>query len=102
MWLIYRWQRVRKFIGGRWGHVTGFLWGKRWVRLSNESLDWHENWDIPQDCLRWRYSIYKIDDSGMLLRRDLGDLTEKEKNNAGFCLRPLRKHGKAAKHARDG
>ncbi len=76
MWLIYRWQRVRKFIGGRWGHVTGFLWGKRWVRLSNESLDWHENWDIPQNCLRWRHSIYKIDDSGMLLRRDLGDLTE--------------------------
>lgn len=76
MWMIYRWQRVRKFIGGKWGHVTGFLWGKRWVRLSRESLDWTENWDIPQDCLKYRFSLYRIDENGMLLRRDLGDPTE--------------------------
>jgi hypothetical protein len=76
MWPIYEWQRVRKLIGGRWGHVTGFLWGKRWVRLSNESLDWDERWDIRQDCLRYRHSLYRIDEHGMLLRQDLGDPQE--------------------------
>ena len=76
MWPIYESRRIRQFIGGRWGYVTGFFWGNRWARLSKDSLEWHENYDIPQDCLRYRYSLYRIDEHGMLLRRDLGDPTE--------------------------
>lgn len=50
MWLIYRWQRVRRFIGGRWGHHTGLLFGDKWVRLSDESLEWDEDWNAPLLC----------------------------------------------------
>lgn len=73
---LYRLQRVRKLIGGKWGHVTGLLWGKRWIRLHNEAVIWDENWDIPQMCLMWRHRLYKISDDGMLLMRDLADTTE--------------------------
>jgi hypothetical protein len=42
---IYRFQRVRKFLGGKWGQVTGLLFGKKWVRLPKDSPMWDENWD---------------------------------------------------------
>jgi len=45
MWFIYRWQWIRKLIGGKWGHVTGFFWGKRWVRLHPEAVLFDENWE---------------------------------------------------------
>ncbi len=30
------WRRLR---GGRWGAVTGYFWGKRWVRVTDECVE---------------------------------------------------------------
>jgi hypothetical protein len=76
MWPIYESRRVRQFIGGKWGHVTGLLWGKKWIRLTGHPVMWDENWDIPQNCIRYRQYIFTISDGGTLLRMDLFDPTE--------------------------
>lgn len=34
----------RKWRGGKWGRVTGWLWGKRWVKLSREAVGFEEWW----------------------------------------------------------
>lgn len=47
--MFYEWGWVRRAIGGKWGRVTGWIFGKRWVRLPKESLEWHEFWvSVPQ------------------------------------------------------
>lgn len=73
---LYQFQRARSFIGGKWGHVTGLLFGKKWVRLGKESLMWDENWDIPQNYIRFHQYLFRIDENGMLLRLNIGDPTE--------------------------
>lgn len=36
------WRRLR---GGRWAQVTGHLWGKRWVRVTDECVErCEEDW----------------------------------------------------------
>jgi hypothetical protein len=30
------WRRIR---GGRWARVTGYLWGKRWVRVTSWCME---------------------------------------------------------------
>lgn len=42
--MIYHFQWVRRAIGGKWGHATGWFFGKRWVRLSKEAVQWTEFW----------------------------------------------------------
>jgi hypothetical protein len=42
--MIYRFQWIRRAIGGKWGCVTGWFFGKRWVRLPAEALEWDEFW----------------------------------------------------------
>ncbi len=32
-------RSYRRFRGGRWGKVTGLMWGSRWVRVTPECLD---------------------------------------------------------------
>ncbi len=33
----YRWYR--RLIGGRWAQVSGLLWNKRWVHISDECVE---------------------------------------------------------------
>jgi hypothetical protein len=44
MWLLFKSQWVRKKLGGKWGQVSGFFWGKRWVRLHQDAVMWDESW----------------------------------------------------------
>lgn len=45
----------RRFRGGKWGRVTGLVWGRRWVRMPIASAElpdeWHgrEKWKLPLD-----------------------------------------------------
>lgn len=32
----FKWYR--RLRGGRWATVTGFMWGKRWIKLSPQSF----------------------------------------------------------------
>ncbi len=34
---FFQWYRMLR--GGRWAKVTGWLWGKRWVRVSDECVE---------------------------------------------------------------
>lgn len=45
----FRWYR--KFRGGRWARVTGWFFGKRWVRVPD---DCRERVDEDWSNLRWR------------------------------------------------
>ena len=35
----FDWRIYRRLIGGRWATVTGFLWGRRWVRVPDECVE---------------------------------------------------------------
>jgi hypothetical protein len=37
--IIERFQWWRRFRRGQWARVTGFLWGKRWIRLPKGCLE---------------------------------------------------------------
>jgi hypothetical protein len=39
---LRRFTWYRKLIGGKWGHVTAMFFGKKWIRLPNESLLYDE------------------------------------------------------------
>ena len=32
-------RAYRKLRGGRWGKVTGYMWGWRWVRVTDECVE---------------------------------------------------------------
>lgn len=34
---LYSLKSYRRFRGGAWATVTGFMWGRRWVRLGPEA-----------------------------------------------------------------
>ena len=33
----FKWYR--RWRGGRWGKVTGLMWGHNWIRVGDECLD---------------------------------------------------------------
>lgn len=39
------WRWYRRWRGGKWGRVSGFFWGHRWVKLQPTALLYDENWD---------------------------------------------------------
>lgn len=42
----FRWYR--KLRGGRWAQVTGYMWGKRWIQVSDECVE-----RVDEDWRRW-------------------------------------------------
>jgi hypothetical protein len=34
-WILPSFRWYRSLRGGYWARVTGFMWGKRWVKLQN-------------------------------------------------------------------
>lgn len=54
----FRWYR--RWRGGRWARVTGYLWGHRWVRVSNECLERvDEDWTVtPSQWIERRRMPY--------------------------------------------
>lgn len=40
--LLTQFKLVRWLIGGRWARVSGYLWGKRWVRVPKTCLEYTE------------------------------------------------------------
>lgn len=32
-------RHYRRWRGGRWARVTGFCWGRRWVRVGDECVE---------------------------------------------------------------
>lgn len=42
--LLYNFQSIRKLLGGKWGKVTAYFFGHRWIRLDPEALEFDEAW----------------------------------------------------------
>jgi hypothetical protein len=64
MWWLTRFKWYRKWRGGKWGQVTGWWWGRKWIKLPEESLGWDEfyqrliyldemNWDGVRLTMAW-------------------------------------------------
>lgn len=34
-----RWRWYRRLRGGRWGRVSGYLWGHRWIHVGPECVE---------------------------------------------------------------
>jgi hypothetical protein len=37
--MLSRFKCYRRWRGGRWARITGWFWGKRWVRVPNECVE---------------------------------------------------------------
>lgn len=36
--MLGHWRWYRRWRGGRWARVTGYVWGYRWVRLPPQAV----------------------------------------------------------------
>lgn len=59
--ILNRLQRYRRWHGGKWAQVTGALWGRKWKRLPQESLQWDESYPLSYSVYNWTIKLTRQD-----------------------------------------
>jgi hypothetical protein len=42
--ILRRFQWYRRWRGGKWGMVSGLIYGRKWIKLSSQSVQFDEDW----------------------------------------------------------